>query len=102
MDDCKSQLVRGIYGDDHSLVAHLRLGVEDETDDEAIAEETAIVAANARLIAAAPDLYAALEIADNTLEDLRVPAQAGPNRFEQSIPGALAVIRAALAKAKGE
>jgi hypothetical protein len=50
----------GIYGADNSHVAALSLGVEDEEDDDAIEEEGQIVNANARLIAAAPDLLEAL------------------------------------------
>lgn len=36
-----------------------------------------------------------LKAADDALEDLRVPANAGPNRFEEPIPGVLAMVRAA-------
>ncbi len=58
--------------------------------------------ANARLMAAAPDLLAALKDADDALEDLRVPASAGPNRFERVVLDVLVKIRAAIAKAEGK
>lgn len=64
-------------------------------------DDSAVQKANAWLIAAAPELLAALREADDVLEDLRVPSDAGPNRFEQVIPAALAKIRAAIAKAEG-
>lgn len=62
----------GIYGADHSHVAALSLGIEDEEDEGAIEEESAIVAANARLVAGAPDLLAILKRAGEELRLIRM------------------------------
>lgn len=86
-------------GDTRVVQAHLASGYTQEVAicpiDLALKENSET--ANARLIAAAPELLAALELATATLIRL---TSINPNK-RNSIIGTLDVIRAAIAKAKG-
>lgn len=77
----------GISSDKHDLLAQVVWKMEDD-------ERTPMCEANASLIAAAPDLLAAAYRAASALESV--------SYYDPSITSALAVARAAIAKATGE
>ena len=71
-------------------------GTHAEWSEDSCAESRAVAESNARLIASAPDLLSALEMAVATIE--RIAPKHGPF---SSVDGTLSVARAALARAEG-
>ena len=68
------------------------LSLPDEVNEEDLA--------NARLIAAAPELLQALQVAEKKLEELENAVSGGDD--EIYVEGAILTVRAAIAKATGE
>ena len=93
IDGCASTGDLDIFAVDETLGDYRVAMIE--CDDNTVDEQT--VMANARLIAAAPDLLAALRRAEDLLTDLRADDLDDAEDVET-----MAAIRAAIAKAKGE